>query len=99
MATDCYCHWSGWDIPGWTVPAVLTDWRWTMLCEDTNMPKMTKRTNEELRSYIHGLFFKAEKKNKTRAWMMLCALRRAYQKKSVPLYRGALDALINLANS
>lgn len=66
---------------------------------DTNMPVVKKMTDGELRSYIHGLFFKAEKKNKARAWMMLCALRRAYAKKSVPLYRGALDALINLANS
>lgn len=70
-----------------------------MLLVDTNMPKLNKCTDEELRIYVHGLFFKAAEKNKSRAWMMLYALRRAYLKKSVPLYRGALDALINLANS
>ena len=54
---------------------------------------------EKLRTYLHGLFFAAEKKNKSKAWMAYAAARRAYKMKSVPLWRGALDALINLGNS
>jgi ribosomal protein S27AE len=54
---------------------------------------------EKLRAYVHGLFYAAEKKNKSKAWLALAAARRAYKMKSVALWRGALDALINLGNS
>ena len=56
-------------------------------------------SDDQLRTYVHGLFFAAEKKNKSKAWLAYHALRRAYKMKSVPLWRGALDALINLGNS
>jgi hypothetical protein len=66
----------------------------------TKEPAMTMNDDKEaLRTYLHGLFYAAEKKNKSKAWMAYQAARRAYKMKSVPLWRGALDALINIGNS